>query len=93
MDKISKILRKIFTLPIIFYKRFISPLLPKSCIYTPTCSEYMKDAILKHGILKGFILGFLRILRCNSFFKGGEDHVEEKTTIKDALKNFKNFKW
>jgi len=58
-----------------FYKRFISPLLPPSCIYYPTCSEYTYQAIEKYGILRGSWMGFLRILRCNPFARGGHDPV------------------
>ena len=58
-----------------FYKRFISPLLPPSCIYYPTCSEYAYQAIEKYGILRGSWMGFLRILRCNPFARGGHDPV------------------
>jgi len=58
-----------------FYKRFISPLLPPSCIYYPTCSEYTYQAIEKYGILRGSGMGFLRILRCHPFARGGHDPV------------------
>ncbi|MEK7439856.1 MAG: membrane protein insertion efficiency factor YidD [Chloroflexota bacterium] len=58
-----------------FYKRFISPLLPPSCIYYPTCSEYAYQAIEKYGILRGSWMGFLRVLRCNPFARGGHDPV------------------
>jgi len=60
---------------IYFYKFLISPLLPHSCIYTPTCSTYSLEAIKEHGPFKGTILGMLRILRCNPFHKGGHDPV------------------
>ena len=51
-----------------FYKRYISPLLPDACIYTPTCSEYAMEAIQKHGVIKGTGLAIWRILisRCFS---------------------------
>ena len=52
------------------YQRFISPLLPPSCRYYPTCSTYMIQALQKHGAIKGSLMGIARILRCNpaSFF-------------------------
>lgn len=58
-----------------FYQRHISPLLPPSCRFQPTCSQYAVEAIQKHGALKGGALAFWRILRCNPFCKGGYDPV------------------
>jgi len=46
------------------------------CRYTPTCSEYTYQAIEKYGVLKGSLMGFGRILRCNPFSKGGHDPVK-----------------
>ncbi|MEO0145126.1 MAG: membrane protein insertion efficiency factor YidD [candidate division WOR-3 bacterium] len=56
------------------YQLFISPILPSSCRFYPTCSNYMILAIEKYGVLKGFIKGIFRILRCNPFSKGGIDY-------------------
>lgn len=58
-----------------FYQKFISPILPDSCIYIPTCSQYTVEAIEKYGVVKGCWLGFRRILRCHPFHAGGYDPV------------------
>lgn len=58
-----------------FYKAFVSPVLPPSCIYQPTCSMYTYEAIEKYGVRRGSWMGFLRILRCHPFARGGCDPV------------------
>ncbi len=68
-----------------FYKRYISPLLPDACIYTPTCSEYAMEAIRKHGAFKGTGLAIWRVLRCNPFAKGGYDPVPEPKKHKESI--------
>ena len=55
------------------YKRRLSPLLPRSCRFTPTCSEYARLAILKHGPGRGGLLAAGRLLRCQPFHPGGVD--------------------
>lgn len=57
------------------YRLLISPLLPPSCRFTPTCSEYAMQAIQKYGALRGVYLGARRILRCHPFHSGGYDPV------------------
>lgn len=58
-----------------FYKRWLSPLLPAACRFRPTCSEYMLEAIQKHGVLRGGWMGLLRLLRCHPLCEGGFDPV------------------
>ena len=57
------------------YKLAISPYLPSTCIYQPTCSEYTAEAIETHGVIKGVWLGIKRITRCNPLTTGGLDPV------------------
>ncbi|MDP4146743.1 MAG: membrane protein insertion efficiency factor YidD [Bacillota bacterium] len=59
-----------------FYRKYLSPLKPPSCIFYPTCSQYAIDAIEKYGALRGSFLAIKRILRCHPFNKGGYDPVK-----------------
>jgi len=68
-------MKKIAVSVLRFYKKHISPVLPNSCRFYPTCSEYAIEAINKFGVLKGSIKSIYRILRCNPFNKGGYDPV------------------
>jgi putative membrane protein insertion efficiency factor len=60
------------------YRKFISPLKPPCCRFTPTCSAYAIEAFQKRGFFAGLILTTWRILRCNPFAKGGYDPVPER---------------
>jgi len=75
MIKMQKIIRKAFTFPVLVYQYMISPLFPASCRYTPTCSEYAKQAIIKHGIFKGGWLALKRFLSCHPWGGSGYDPV------------------
>ena len=55
------------------YKLVLSPWLPPSCRFTPTCSEYACDAVRQYGALRGIVRAAGRLLRCHPFHKGGWD--------------------
>lgn len=59
-----------------FYKAVISPWLPPSCRFVPTCSEYAREAIERHGALRGSGMAVYRLLRCQPFCAGGHDPVK-----------------
>lgn len=80
------------TVPVWLYQKIISPGLPPHCIYFPTCSQYMRDAILGHGLL-GVIAGLLRILRCaGGLFTGGEDPVPQRLTADYLFGSYRRFR-
>ncbi|MBF9015240.1 membrane protein insertion efficiency factor YidD [Oceanispirochaeta sp. M2] len=60
---------------VIIYKKVISPWLPRSCRFYPTCSSYAQEALLKHGPWKGLYLSVKRILKCHPRHPGGYDPV------------------
>jgi hypothetical protein len=72
---LSHFLAWLLVLPIKFYQTCISPYTPPSCRFTPTCSQYAKEAIIKHGPIKGLGLAIWRILRCNPWGGSGYDPV------------------
>ena len=73
------------------YRTFISPLLPSTCRFRPTCSQYTLEAVRRFGALKGMGLGLQRILRCHPFNPGGYDPVPEhiwmtgQTKLEDVI--------
>ena len=71
----ARLIGRVLCLPIVFYQRFISPFTPPTCRFTPTCSEYARQAIMKHGPIKGLALAVWRILRCNPWGGSGYDPV------------------
>ncbi len=65
--------KKIAKALIIFYQTFISPWLPSTCRFYPTCSQYTLEAINKYGLWQGILLGMRRVLKCHPFHPGGYD--------------------
>ena len=71
--------RAVVVAPVRFYRRWISPGIPRRCKYYPTCSQYAMTAIGRYGILRGLVLAGWRLLRCNPWSHGGVDFVEDQT--------------
>jgi len=71
-------MRQAATFSLKLYKSLVSPFLPASCRYVPTCSEYAAEAVARYGVLRGAALGLWRLLRCNPFARGGYDPVVRK---------------
>ncbi|MCK4664646.1 MAG: membrane protein insertion efficiency factor YidD [Bacteroidales bacterium] len=70
-----KLFSGIFIGLIKIYQYIISPLLPQSCRYTPTCSVYSIEVIKKYGAFKGIVLAFKRIIKCHPWGGYGYDPV------------------
>jgi putative membrane protein insertion efficiency factor len=68
-------MRELVTGTLRLYKWVLSPLLPAACRYHPTCSEYMREAVEKHGVMRGIRMGLGRLLRCHPLHSGGYDPV------------------
>jgi uncharacterized protein len=79
---LMEVIKKILIFPIVLlvkiYQYIISPIFPASCRYTPTCSNYMLEALKIWGPLKGTYLGLIRILSCHPWGKHGDDPVPQK---------------
>lgn len=75
VNSVLRTLAWLLILPIRGYQRFISPLFPPVCRFTPTCSNYAIQAIRKHGPFRGTWLAIKRILRCNPWGGSGYDPV------------------
>lgn len=75
LKAVSKTAVWLLCLPILFYRKCVSPFTPPSCRFTPTCSEYAIQALKKHGPIKGLALAIWRIFRCNPWGGSGYDPV------------------
>lgn len=79
MSKMHTFLKKLVIIPIKLYKWLVSPFLPSSCRYWPTCSDYAVEAVDKHGVRRGLIMAAKRICRCHPWSAGGLDPVAENS--------------
>ena len=68
-------MRRLLIILLRIYQITISPLLGDCCRFYPSCSTYCREAIRKHGCLKGLVLGIARLGKCHPFHPGGVDHV------------------
>ena len=82
-----KIINNFLILIIKFYKYFISPYIPSSCRYLPTCSDYFIDSLKTYGAAKGSLLGIKRILRCHPIkILGGKSGYDPVPALKKEKK-------
>jgi putative membrane protein insertion efficiency factor len=72
---LQKVAVRLVIVTVAGYRLVISPLLPRACRFTPTCSEYAIEALSRHGLLRGMGLSVKRILRCHPFGGSGYDQV------------------
>jgi putative membrane protein insertion efficiency factor len=75
---VKKVFANILIAIVRFYQLAISPLYPATCRYTPTCSQYMIEAIRLHGVLRGTWMGLRRISKCHPWGGSGYDPVPPK---------------
>ncbi len=75
---------RMLMLPIVAYRRWISPALPARCRFYPSCSAYAVEAISTHGALRGLRLAIWRLLRCQPFNAGGYDPVPPRRSKQES---------
>ena len=80
----ARLARELTLAPIVLYRTFISPAIPRRCKYEPSCSRYAVEAIRRYGIPRGLVLAGWRLLRCNPWSYGGYDPVEAQRVFRDG---------
>lgn len=78
-----RLLRELFLLPLLIYRRLISPALPPRCKYYPSCSTYAVQAVRELGVIKGTVVAAWRVVRCNPWSDGGVDELAERSLFRD----------
>jgi len=71
-------IKKILISILFLYKKLVSPVLPPTCRFYPSCSDYAAGAIRGHGVFKGLYLAALRLLKCHPYHPGGYDPVPHR---------------
>jgi uncharacterized protein len=74
-EAVPTLAARVLIVPVICYRRFISPFLPPRCRFAPSCSEYALEALRRHGAVRGLWLSVRRLARCHPFNPGGYDPV------------------
>ncbi|QEM69914.1 membrane protein insertion efficiency factor YidD [Geobacter sp. FeAm09] len=68
-------LKRVALIVIRLYQKLLSPLLPQTCRFYPSCSEYSRESIIRHGVVRGVWLTLVRLCKCHPFHPGGFDPV------------------
>lgn len=79
---------RVVAAPIVAYRRWISPALPPTCRFYPSCSEYALTAVAVHGPVRGIWLAIRRLARCHPFHSGGIDHVPPRVTTPSPVSTY-----
>ena len=88
----KKIIRELYLIPVYLYKGVLSGFGGPCCRYTPSCSTYFVEAVLKHGIFKGTMLGFARLFRCSGRYLGGPDPVPDEFSFKEMKEKYRIYR-
>ena len=86
LSRLHGIAVDIVLFPIRLYRKYLSPLKPPCCRFTPTCSAYAVNAVREWGIVIGLALAAWRVLRCNPFSRGGYDPVPKRPKFQKETK-------
>jgi len=89
MRKASGVVRLMLCSLVRAYQILLSPLLPRTCRFTPSCSEYMIQAITVYGVVHGVGKGLWRLLRCQPFCKGGYDPVTPEREVRLQITEYR----
>ena len=82
-NPILRVLRELVLLPLLAYRKLISPALPPRCKYYPSCSTYGVQAVRELGVIRGSIVAAWRVVRCNPFSHGGVDELADRRLFRD----------